>query len=147
MYFTQDERNITLHHHFPALETKKDNHDQLSGAQHQSQPSTAGRPELVTVVKCQDCPTVCLDLDFLRIHKFLHLDLIYLRCSLCGFVFGTPSALKRHIFMQHEILVQPSSLKYSVLSMSGRVALTSKVQTAMASEDPDQVNGQVTNQR
>ena len=145
MYFMQNERNITLHHHFPALETK--NHDQLSGALHKSRPSTAGRPELVTVVKCQDCPTVCLDLDFLRIHKFLHLDLIYLRCSLCGFVFGTPSALKRHIFMQHEILVQPSSLKYSVLSMSGRVALTSKVQTAMASEDPDQVNGQVTNQR
>ena len=35
----------------------------------------------VTVVKCQDCPTVCIDMDAMRVHKLIHLDITYLRCS------------------------------------------------------------------
>ena len=100
----------------------------------------------MTVVKCQDCPTVCHDLDVLRLHKFLHLNLIYLKCTVCAFVFGTPSTLKRHMFMLHGILLQPMDLEDSVLAMEDRVALTSKVQAAMATGDQDEVNDQVTNQ-
>ena len=111
-----------------------------------SQAATRGRPKLVTVVKCQDCPTVCLDMDVLRLHKFLHLDLIYLKCAVCGFVFGTPSTLKRHMFMLHGILLQPAGLEDSVLTMEDRVALTSKVQAAMATGDQDEVKYQVANQ-
>ena len=107
------------------------------------QTATRGRPTLVTVVKCQDCPTVCLDLDILRLHKFLHLDLIYLKCANCDLVFGTPSALKRHMFMLHGILIKPSDLEDSVLAMEDRVALTSKVQAAMATGDQDEVNDQM----
>ena len=94
----------------------------------------------MTVVKWLDCPTVCLDMDVLRLHKFLHLDLIYLRCAVCGFVFGTPSTLKRHMFMLHGILLQPAGLEDSVLAIEDRVALTSKVQAAMTTGDQDEVN-------
>merc|ERR1719369_1344711 len=55
----------------------------------------------VTVVKCQECPMVCLDMDVLRVHKFLHQDLTYLQCPACSLVFGPPSQLKRHVFLQH----------------------------------------------
>ena len=84
---------------------------------------------------------VCLDMDILRLHKFLHLDLIYLKCPACCFVFGTPSALKRHMFLQHGTFQQTMDLlEESVLAMDDRVALTSKVQTAMSTGDPDEVN-------
>ena len=82
---------------------------------------------------------VCLDMDILRLHKFLHLDLIYLKCAACHFVFGTPSALKRHMFLQHGTLLQTSHLEESVLAMDDRVALTSKVQAAMSNGDQEEV--------
>ena len=82
---------------------------------------------------------VCLDLDILRLHKFLHLDLVYLKCAACRFVFGTPSALKRHMFLQHGTLLQTADMEESVLAMDERVALTSKVQTAMSTGDQDEV--------
>ena len=83
---------------------------------------------------------VCLDMDVLRLHKFLHLDLVYLKCADCSFVFGTPSALKRHMFLQHGTLLQTYHLEESVLAMDDRVALTSKVQTATSTGDQDEVN-------
>ena len=82
---------------------------------------------------------VCLDMDVLRLHKFLHLDLVYLKCAACRFVFGTPSALKRHMFLQHGALLQTLNLEESVLAMDDRVALTSKVQTAMSDGHQDEV--------
>ena len=135
---------------FPLAE-KNHNQNLLAGAGHQGltntfKTATKGQPKLVTVVKCQDCPTVCLDMDILRLHKFLHLNLIYLKCAVCGFVFGTPSALKRHMFMQHGTLLQPTNLEDSVLAMEERVALTSKVQSAMATGDQDEVKDEAKNQ-
>ena len=83
---------------------------------------------------------VCLDMDVLKLHKLLHLDLVYLKCALCNFVFGTPSSLKRHFFMQHGIVHPPVDLEHSVLSIEERVALTERISAAMTSRNPDQVN-------
>ena len=98
-----------------------------------------GRPKQVTVVKCQECPAVCLDMDVLRVHKFLHQPLAYLRCPDCRLVFGTPSSLRRHLFLRHNALLPAEALANTVLGIRERVDLTTKVQEALETGDPEQL--------
>lgn len=101
-----------------------------------------GRPKknLVTVVKCQECPTVCLDMDVLRVHKFLHQDLTYLKCPSCLMTFGSPNQLKRHVFLEHHNILETADLHTCVLSIQERVNMTTQVQEAMTIGDPEKID-------
>merc|ERR1719350_2640628 len=76
----------------------------------------------------------------MRVHKLIHLDITYLRCTSCPLVFGSPSSLTRHSFLSHGLVLQPSELQPDmVLGMRERVSLTSRVEEAVAASTPDKV--------
>jgi len=98
------------------------------------------KKNLVTVVKCQECPTVCLDMDVLRVHKFLHQDLTYLKCPSCLMTFGSPNQLKRHVFLEHHNILETADLHTCVLSIQERVNMTTQVQEAITIGDPEKID-------
>jgi len=91
----------------------------------------------LSVYKCKDCPTVCLDRMVLQVHKLLHQELTYFYCSQCEFVFGLPSKLKKHFFLEHGGILN-NDLE-QVLDTESRVEVTYKVQKVIANSDPNKV--------
>lgn len=79
---------------------------------------------------CKDCSKVYQNKDLLDIHSLLHLDLTYFQCSDCPLLFGLPSKLKRHMFLDHGKLV--GSEGDYVVDMANRVKISNTIQVYVA---------------
>ena len=73
---------------------------------------------------CRYCPTISSDTIALHIHSLLHKELILFLCPFhgCTQLFGVPSKLKRHYFLDHEIVL--ATEEHCVVSLDTRVNLT-----------------------
>lgn len=81
----------------------------------------------VHLLKCRHCPTTTFDSSVLQLHSLLHKDLVLFQCPWpqCSELFGVPSKLKRHHFLDHEMVL--SSEEDCMVNMRSRVNITRKM--------------------
>jgi len=91
------------------------------------QPSKAPSEDSVHLLKCRHCPTTTFDSSVLQVHSLLHKDLVLFQCPWphCTQLFGVPSKLKRHHFLDHEMVL--SSEENCLVNMRSRVNITRKM--------------------
>ena len=76
------------------------------------------------MLSCRHCPTTTFDSMALHLHSLLHKELVLFLCpwTHCTDIFGVPSKLKRHHFLDHEVVL--SSEESCRVSLPTRVNLT-----------------------
>ena len=79
------------------------------------------RSEMLT---CRLCPTTSFDPIALKIHSLLHKDLVLFLCPYpkCSQVYGLPSKLKRHYFLDHEMVL--ATTDHCTVNLNNRINIT-----------------------
>jgi len=82
---------------------------------------------------CSKCHINFPDFTGFQMHNLLHQHLVLFHCPVakCGLLFGVPSKLKRHYFLDHGTVL--TSEDHLVLSHSARVKITRKIHQMIAS--------------
>ena len=76
------------------------------------------------VMTCRLCPTTSFDPIALNIHSLLHKDLVLFLCPYprCSQVYGLPSKLKRHYFLDHEMVL--ATTDHCRVNLNNRINIT-----------------------
>jgi len=119
MAFTHQER---LHPQVGARQEKNKDHGFRKYRKVQAKSS-----ESEVLLNCRHCQTTSFDSIALHLHSLLHKELVLFFCPWprCTEIFGVPSKLKRHHFLDHEVVLRTE--EHCKVNLSTRVNLTRKM--------------------